>query len=737
MVGWRNMVMAGTALAGLPVPVWAQVQLAANDAADQIITVTATRSPSEIEDVPVTVTVIDEQRIADELATDVRDLVRFEPGVVVPRSPTRFGAALGTTGRDGNSGFRIRGIGGNRVLIQVDGIRVPDGFSFGAQAAGRGDYVDLGIVRSVEILRGPGSALYGSDGLAGVVSFITSDPADLLNGGRSIAFLGRAAWDSASDEFSETAIVAGRSGAWSALVSYTRRDGHELDNEGTNDSSDARRTAPNPQDTRSNAVLGRIVFAPGDGHRIRLTGEYGDSLVVTNVLSGRTPPPAAGPVPATAVIDLNARDTIDRRRISLDWRYTGDGAIDFAQVVLYWQDSDNRQFAFEDRNTAADRTRINTFDNEVIGASAEARARFATGSLRHSLTFGGDISETHQAGLRDGTVPPFGETFPTRAFPATDFTLAGLFIGDEIELPGGHVTLHPALRFDHYSLNPEADPLLPGFGTGQDGSRLTPRFGVVGRLGGGLSLYGNYAQGFKAPAPTQVNQFFANPAQGYTSIPNPDLGPETSETFEAGIRFNRGIVSAQLTGFVGRYADFISQQQVGGNFTPANPAIFQFVNLDRVEIEGIEGRIGIVHSSGFNADAAFAWATGDVIQANGAELPLSTIDPLRIVLGAGWRDPGGRFGLQGYVTHTARKGLGRTAGVCTAACFRPDTSTVVDLTGFWRINENFTLRAGVFNLTDERYAYWGDVVGLLATSTVTDAYTQPGRSVRASLSIRF
>lgn len=742
---FRSAILVGTALGGLAVPAWGQTDLAAYEGAGQAITVTGTRTPNAVEDVPATVTVIDEQRIADELATDARDLVRFEPGIIVPRSPTRFGAALGTTGRDGNSGFRIRGIGGNRVLIQVDGIRVPDGFTFGAQAAGRGDYVDLGIVRSVEILRGPGSALYGSDGLAGVVSFITSDPADLLREGRNAAFLGRATYDSASDEFSETVIVAGRSGAWSGLISYTRRDGHELDNEGTNDSPDSRRTEPNPQDMRSDALLGRIVFDAGGGHRLRLTGEYGDSRIITNVLSGRTAPPAVGPLPGTAVLDLRARDMIDRRRASLDWRYEGEGMIDFAQAAIYWMDSDNYQFTAEDRNSAADRTRINTFDNEVYGASAEARASFTTGSIRHILVFGGDISVTRQEGVRDGTVPPFGETFPTRAFPVTDFTLAGLFIGDEIEFANGAVTLHPALRFDHYSLSPENDPLLPAFaGARQDGSRLTPRFGIVGRLGGGFSLYGNYARGFKAPAPTQVNQFFSNLASGYTSIPNPDLGPETSETFEAGIRFNRGIVSAQLTGFIGSYDDFISQQQVGGAFTPANPAIFQFVNLDRVEVEGVEGRIAIAHPSGFNADVAFAWADGDVIQPNGARSPLASIDPFRLVLGAGWRDPGGRLGAQAYLTYTARKAFDEqptscpvVTGTTTLNCYRPLESVVVDLTAFWRINENFTLRAGVFNLFDERHAYWGDVVGLAANSPAINAYTQPGRNFRASLSIRF
>ena len=249
------------------------------------ITVTATRTPQKIEDVPVTVSVITDRQIADQLASDVKDLVRFEPGVSVRRAPSRFGAAQGVTGRDGNAGFNIRGLEGNRVLIQVDGVRVPDGFDFGAQSAGRGDYVDVGLVKSVEILRGPASALYGSDGLAGAVSFVTSDPADFLKKG-DIAGLARAAYDSADDQFSETAILAGRSGQWSAMVAYTRRDGHELDNKGSINAPNATRTTPNPQDTRSNAVLGKLVWDPNEQHRIRLTFDHLDSHVATNVLSG-------------------------------------------------------------------------------------------------------------------------------------------------------------------------------------------------------------------------------------------------------------------------------------------------------------------------------------------------------------------------------------------------------------------------------------------------------------------
>ena len=730
----------GLALAASAAPAFAQD----NDgeywlARKNQLVITATRTAVRAEDLPVTVSVKSDEQIADELVTDIRDLVRFEPGVSVQRQPARFGAALGATGRAGNESFNIRGIGGNRVLIQVDGVRVPDGFSFGAQASGRGDYVDLGLIKSVEILRGPSSALYGSDGLAGAVSFITADPVDFLETGKNVGGLLRAGYSSADEEYSETAILAGRSGDWSLMAAYTRRDWQELDNKGHVGGTGAARTEPNPQDGRSNAALARIVYDPANGHKLRLTGEYLDTHLYTNGLTGLS----------ASVDRLEGFDSGTRKRVSLDWSWEGEGAIDFARVALYWQDGEDNQYTEEDRTPAADRTRLNTFENRVIGAAADARADFATGGIAHRLVFGGDISKTRQRGLRDGTVPPFGEVFPTRAFPSTDFTRAGLFAGDEISIADGRLILYPALRFDWYDLSPDDDPLLPAFsGAGQDGSRLSPKFGALWKISDTVRLFANYATGFKAPEPGQVNQFFENLAFGYTSAPNPDLGPERSESFEGGIRFSSDHVSLDVTAFSARYKDFISQEVVSGSFTPADPAVYQFVNLDRARVKGAEARFEGRASSGLYTTLALSYAKGNEILPDGTRAPLSTIDPLKLVAGVGYREPQGRFGGQLIMTHSARKEASRTEGVCAPdECYRPDGFTILDATAFVRIVEGLTLRAGVFNILDEKYAWWSDVRGLGTTTRVgmqvlpieviSDAWTQPGRNASASLSFRF
>ncbi|MDR6146704.1 hemoglobin/transferrin/lactoferrin receptor protein [Sphingomonas sp. SORGH_AS870] len=698
------------------------------------IVVTATRAPIEARDAPVTISVKRAETIADELATDIKDLVRFEPGVSVRRAPTRFGAASGSTGRAGNEGFVIRGIGGNRVLIQVDGVRVPYGFSFGAQDAGRGDYVDIGLIKSVEFLRGPASALYGSDGLAGAVSFVTSDPSDIL-GDKSFGGSLRTQYNSADEEFTQSGIVAGRSGAVSAMLAYTRRDFSELKNRGDVEGTGVTRTAPNPQDGHSNALLGKLVWNVAPGHRLRATGEYLGNRVATDVLTGIN----------TSVAGLQARDTAERWRGALDWTYDGTGLIEFARAAAYVQNAEDRQFSAEDRRTLADRTRLNTLENRVYGGSGEVRLGFSTGAITHRLVTGTDVSVLRQRGVRDGTVPPSGETFPTRAFPTTDFALAGAFVGDAIGI--GPVTLHPALRYDWYRLSPRRDPLLPQFtGAGQSADRVSPRIGAVVTLTPMVRLFASYARGFRAPEPGQINQFFSNLAFGYTSIPNPNLRPETSEAVEAGLRLNSDAVDLSASVFRADYRDFISQEVVGGRFTPSDPALYQFINLDRASVKGAEARFEGRARNGLTGQLAISYSQGNQIAADGTRKPLATIDPLKLVMGVGWREPGqGRFGGQVVMTHSAQKAARDTTSLCSTTCFRPAAFTILDATLFAKLTDTLTMRAGIFNLTNATYAWWSDVRGLsvprpLPTGTADvppAAFTQPGRNASASLSLRF
>lgn len=90
----------------------------------------------------------------------------------------------------------------------------------------------------------------------------------------------------------------------------------------------------------------------------------------------------------------------------------------------------------------------------------------------------------------------------------------------------------------------------------------------------------------------QVNNYFENPVYGYTSIPNPDLKPETSDSIEGGLRFRDiaafgGELRLQTTAFSTHYDNFIEQVVASGTGVPGvDPLIYQYVNLTNVDIWG-------------------------------------------------------------------------------------------------------------------------------------------------------
>ena len=92
------------------------------------------------------------------------------------------------------------------------------------------------------------------------------------------------------------------------------------------------------------------------------------------------------------------------------------------------------------------------------------------------------------------------------------------------------------------------------------------------------------------------------------------------------------------------------------------------------------------------------------------------------------------------LSHNARKEKGELerAADGTDLFVRPEASTIVDLTAFVAITDALKLRLGVFNLTDEKYAFWSDVRGLRTEDAgILDAFTRPGRNVSVSASYRF
>lgn len=705
------------------------------------ITNTATRTDRLVDEVPATVTVVQATDIEAAGARNIKDLFRNQVDLTVRSAPGRFSLAGASTGRAGVEGINIRGLEGNQVLILVDGIRVPGSFSFGAFATGRADYLALEATQAAEVLRGPASTSFGSDGLAGALSLRTLDPADVLKAGKAAGGFVRLGGSQVDDSVVLTGAAALRQGPWQALLLLSQRDGHETGSQGVHEALNGSRTAPNPLDYRQKVLLGKVFFSPAPAHRFGATVEALQRRAETDVVSGRAVPPAPPAVLApTAVIDLDASDRVQRTRLSAEHRYDDLNGLWFQKAVsrVYVQDADTRQFAVEDRNTAADRTRTSRYREKVVGLSTRFETSLS-GALPQRLSYGLDASRTEITAVRDGTPnpsapPPFGETFPAKPFPDTDYTLAGAFVQSEMELAGvaglpGRLTLIPAWRFDSFKLSPSTDGYAGGAVVGLSDGAVTPRLGAVWRIADGFAPYAQWSRGFRAPTPGQVNNGFTNVASGYRSVGNPNLKPETAQSLEVGLRGKAGGWHWQLAAFDNRYCDFISQEAVSGAGTPADPTIFQFINLAQARIRGLELRGEWRLSPAWSLNAATALTRGTSTR-NGVAEPLDSVEPARTALGL--RYLAGAWDLRADVLHAAAKARDRIRAA-TPPAFAPEGYTVLDLSARWQPSPGWTLIAHLNNVTDATYWRWSDVRGVPETSTVKDAFTAPGRHLQLAL----
>ncbi|HBS63696.1 MAG TPA: TonB-dependent hemoglobin/transferrin/lactoferrin family receptor [Stenotrophomonas sp.] len=696
------------------------------------VQVTATRTERALSDVAATVDVIDREQLDNHLAQNIKDLVRYEPGVSVTSSPARFG--LG--------GFRIRGLDGNRVLIQTDGIAMPKAFDIGSFADANRNFTDLETLKRVEIVRGPASSLYGSDALGGVVAFVTKDPADYLKDGRN-SYVGlKFGYDGDWQGLLGSATTAFGGDHWSGMVNVNHRQGQETQSNGDVRSNDRTRTAANPQDRDGRSVLSKLVYAPSDTQRFKLTVEGNEDSVDTNVLSA---------IDHTTTTGMKARDHQTRARVSFRHELddVGMGVADSLSWQVYRQDSETTQRTDENRANRTTRHREFNFDQRVYGLQAVFHKGLETGAVEHALTYGFDGAWTETRQKRDGyqvlangaistTILP--DAFPVRDFPISRTTELGLYAQDEMRFADGRVSLVPGVRVDHYELRPEVDGIFGADNPGMAVSGLTktsvsPKLGMVWRFADQWSLFAGYAHGFRSPPYNDVNLGFTNVMFGYTAIPNPDLKPETSDGLELGVRFIAPAAYVSLSGYYNDYKDFIeSQRQVGIN--AQGLIVFQSQNVADADIYGAELKAGVDFGelstalAGWSLNGSVAWSRG---QNKTEDVPLESIDPLRGTLGIAFdRDT---WGVELAGTFARRKDRLPPA-VGTVAPFAPAGYGVLDLMAHWTVAPGAKLNVGVFNLGDRTYIDYSGITSTLATnSTVIDRFTNPGRTVSASLAV--
>jgi len=712
----------------------------------ETVTVVGTRTERSIGEVAATVSVLSAEDIDRELTRDIADLVRFEPGVSVGGSGSRFG--LG--------GFTIRGIGGNRVLTLVDGVRVAEAFSFGPFLDARRDFVDVDSLARAEIARGPISSLYGSDALGGVVAFTTLGPLDYVSDSNPFYSGFKAGWSGADESTVGRLTLATGDDSLAGMLAYTNRSGSETENAGSVGGFGPTRELADPQDINTENAIGKVAWMPAEGHTLTASVDYFDNETDTQILSDY------GIVSAGTLIDTrDAVDTRERTRLSLAYDYSGQTWLaDRISTTVYTQSSETRQVTNEDRTTAAGagdpqtRVRTSLYEQDIDGGFLQFGKAIETGSINHYFTYGADYFRTANASIRDGGTfaadgtPQFEfSPLPTRDFPLTDFAQSAVFLQDEIGLIDDRLLLSPGLRYDRFEADARSDDVYENGNPGQpepedyEDSEVTWRFGAVYRFTDAWSVYGRYSEGFRAPPYDDVNVGFTNFIGGYKTISNPNLESERSEGFEVGLRVGSDDGALQLAVFSNDYDNFIESFSIAPAFLPfggIDPAdgllTFQSINRESVTIEGAElsGSVDLetLGSSlaGFGLRFAVAYADGED-ETTGQ--PINSVEPLTGILGLGYTPASDRWGVE--LVLTAVDGKDENDIDANNPRLATNGYGILDLLANYSFTDRVHLNAGLFNLTDRDYIRWADTAGIGGDASAR--FTQPGFNAGVTLRV--
>lgn len=718
---------------------------------------------------PAWQTSTDRKRLDELQVRNWRDLgKRAEPGVSFNRT---------------TNSINIRGLDQDRVLTRVDGIRLP-WLDDGARGLKGGlEAVDFNSLSRLDIVRGADASGGGSGAISGIADLYTLQPSDLLTDGKTFGALAKTDYDTADSSWGANAALAGQIHSntfW--LVQAGVRNGHALDNRGDVGGYGSKRSEPSPEDYDQRSFLLKLQQRVEGGHRFGLTGEYFKRNADIDSMFEQ------GAGTSYLYGENSTRKETERERVSFDYSYKApdaDSLIDTASAVIYWQrlqlDSslsgvrsvDSRAYAipgdpFRYGYPSGPYGRSNSIRQTMFGANAEITKRLTGATVSQLWTVGGEWygnkTEQYSSGYDNCPVIPPGTRAPMgpRAcdmlhtnqadVPQSKGNQWALWVQDEFSFADGRYTIMPALRYDHYEQkpqstpgyesNPNAGPLPPT----NSGSRFSPKLLATWKAADELSLYAQYAYGFKAPSPTQLYTNYGGPGT-YLRVGNPYLKPETSKGWELGAKIGSDSLGGAVSLFDNRYQNFIdgvplnaSSPQWQPGWTGQYPlGVTGNVNRAKVRIYGAEASAHWKFSPGWRTWGSLAWAVG---KDEGTGQYLNSVAPLKAVLGVGYsRDVWGVDALLTTALKRNKVEYPEASATAPNADFQAPGYGVVDLMGYWRpaAVKGLQVQAGVFNLFDKKY--WEAInvptAGAIAIPRPVDWYTEPGRSLRVSLTYQY
>lgn len=636
----------------------------------EAVVVTGRRVATKLDDTPQRIEIIDAQDIEHTPSRELTDLLKKNSSVDVIQYP-------GNLSGIGIRGFRPEFSGINkRSLLLIDGRPA---------MSTNLSLVSLDQVERVEVLKGPASALYGSQAMGGVVNLITRESRGAMAGMGQVSLgefnlkelRGRVGGNLTQ------ALDFDYAGSWFDQGDFTAGGGVQRPNTAYRQQNHALRVGfdLNPDwrlAAKTDVYRGRDIATPGDiayglnqqsnkdmdrqGTDLKLTGRLGAHAVSATVFGGSQWYETTAKTSTTASV----QQYLPYRSFEEDLHWTG------AQLQDAWTWAPNATL--------------------VAGVDLE-HAKSVTLSYNANGTRKGPFSADN---TRDST---------------------GVYAQNSWDFNAGDTAVFIGLRHDRIRVETLDTPYKTGFTpTSASFGSTNPSLGFKHLVGAGVRVHGTVGRGFITPAASELTGDATTVVAGKNEITrgNPSLKPESSVTLDLGAEWSAGAWSGDVTVFDTQVRDKIARD--GGTQVDANNKVFTYVNATQARMRGLElearWRLSAALRLSF-AGTQFFQARQQV--GNGWE-DINNVakQTLRLGLDANQGALSGRLGAR-YVGRTKDQDWVNGSGNQV----QYGGFTVWDAYVRWQVAAQDSLAASVDNLFDRYYA---EKYG----------FPQPGRNVKVS-----
>ena len=661
------------------------------------------------------------------VVNDISDLVRTMPGVNLTGNTA--------TGQRGNKRqIDLRGMGPENTLILIDGrpatSRNSERISMRGERNTRGDsnWVPAEAIESIEVIRGPAAARYGSGAMGGVVNIVTKKITNEFSG--SLNYYTNQPQD--DDEGATNRVGFNLSGPIVKDVLSFRIYGsaNKTDADDANINAAAGNAdAAGVEGVRNKDIAGRLHWKISPAQS--LTFDTGFSRQ-GNIYNGDTQNSDTHPAAEALRTSLIGSETARLYRSNFALTHTG-----------AWDWGDTKSYISYDRTTNSRLPEYlaggpegsyssDEFTNSYLKnlrLSSEAHIPFEWG-VPHVLTVGAeftdsrlkDASSNRQGFTDQGNTDTFDGISATRGSNASQREWA-VYAEDNIALTE-RTHLIPTLRFDHHS---------------KSGGNVSGGLNFSQQLGEYWLVKGGIARAYKAPNLYQTDPNFILYTRGNgcpigTSgrcyyMGNADLKPETSWNKEIGAEFNKNGWQASATYFHNAYRNKIVIGDVLVAQSDLGNALYQWSNTPKATVAGVEGNLVVPLHERLKWNNNFTYMQkSEDYQGN----PLSMIPKFTFNSTLAWT-PTEKWDANLTFTQYGRI-KPRTVAVNRTENSNGLSTNEVGSYGLWGINAGYqfnkhtSARAGISNIFDKK---------IYRTADGAQTFNQHGRAFYGSLKVGF